>query len=265
MKKKHLKKVRIGGVVVCRMKSRRLKKKALLSVGKLSSIEYCIKNILEFDNIHKVILATSDHKDDRILKNHTYNKDVEFFKGDQEDVIKRLIDVAEKYKLDVIVRITGDSPLRSNKMYNKLLNSHFETGADYTAANDVPAGMNIEIINVFSLKRLFSLFNNSTPYSEYLSYYFRNNPDYFKLNLVSFNLPIKSNIRLTIDYKEDLELINVIEKEFNFCENKFDVEKVIDFLEKNEAINKINSHCQKTYSDNSTLLKDININTKLNL
>jgi spore coat polysaccharide biosynthesis protein SpsF (cytidylyltransferase family) len=50
---------------------------------------------------------------------------------------------------------------------------------------------------------------------------------------------------LTIDYKEDLELINVIEKEFNFCENKFDVEKVIDFLEKNEAINKINSHCQK--------------------
>ena len=263
IKREHFKKARIGAVVVCRMKSSRLKNKALLKIGKLTSIEYCIKNILEFDNIDKVILATSDHKDDKILENYTYNDNVGFYQGDQKDVIRRILDVSKNHDLDIVVRITGDSPLRSKKIYKTLLKSHFKKSADYTAAENVPIGTNIEIINVKSLEKLFKIFNKSTPYSEYLSYYFKNNPKLFKNNIIKFNETINPDLRLTLDYKEDLELLNVIENKFKFCENQFEVDKVFNFLNDNKDIQKINSNCKIQYSENSQLLEKINQKTKI--
>jgi N,N'-diacetyllegionaminate synthase len=43
-----------------------------------------------------------------------------------------------------------------------------------------------------------------------MTWYFRNNPDHFKLNIVSLPEAYVRNYRLTLDYAEDLEMFEAL-------------------------------------------------------
>ena len=263
VRQQDLKKATIGAVVVCRMKSTRLPKKALAKIGELTSVELCIKNTLQFEHVNKVVLATSTHPDDAVLKDYTYSDAVGYFEGSENDVIDRFISIADKYALDIIVRVTGDSPYRSNEVFRLLLDSHFEKGADYTAAKNAAIGTNTEIINVQALRKVVKLFNGA-PYSEYMSYYFKNNPAHFRLNIVELPGEYCRPYRLTLDYEEDLTLFREIEKELNLSENEFRAAALFDFLDRNPEIAAINMNCEVAYKPDSDLLNKIISYTTLN-
>lgn len=256
LQQENIKKARIGAVVVCRMKSKRLPQKAIIDIGGISSVELCLKNALQFSNVDEVILATSTHPDDAVLENYTYNNQVKFFKGSEDDVIDRFITIAETHNLDIIIRFTGDSPYRSDEVLQLLLKSHFEKGADYTAAKNAAIGTNTEIINVHALKKVYKMFNGA-PYSEYMSYYFKNNSDYFKINIVELPEPFNSSFRLTLDYPEDLELFKAIENKFQHANNPFDATRLFSFLESNPGIANLNAKCEVAYTPDSDLMKKI--------
>jgi spore coat polysaccharide biosynthesis protein SpsF (cytidylyltransferase family)/sialic acid synthase SpsE len=256
VQKADLKRARIGAAVVCRMKSARLPKKATLKVGKISSVELAIKNTLDFENVDEVILATSTHPDDAVLKDFTYSDKVKFFAGSENDVIERLIKLADLYQLDILIRITADSPYRSNDVLQKLLKSHFEKGADYSALINAPMGTNTEVMNVQALKTIYRIFNG-TPYSEYMSFYFKNNPQFFNLNLIELDKQYTNEYRLTLDYPEDLDLFQAIEKQFDHSINKFDPLKLYQYLRENPKIASINQHCEIAYKPDSELMKKI--------
>ena len=238
------------------MKSSRLARKALRKIGELTSIELCIKNTLQFSNVDEVVLATSTHEDDAILKNYTYSDQVKFFQGSENDVIDRFLNVAKLYQLDIVIRVTGDSPYRSDDVLQLLLKKHFDQGADYTAAGNAAIGTNIEVINVTALNRAYELFGG-TPYSEYMSYYFKNNPTLFKLNIVQLPEEFVNGFRLTLDYEEDLRMFVEIEKNFNHSGQKFDALSLYEFLRNNPDIAQINSNCEIAYKDDSDLLKQL--------
>src|SRR3989338_5240032 len=135
--KNDLKKARVGVIIACRMKSTRLKHKAILPIQGLASIERCILNAKKIKSADEIILATSTLPDDQILKKFALKHKIRFFAGDPEDVILRYLGVAEKYKLDITIRVTGDCPIVSYEMAEFLLQRHFEK------ANDTPAPKSI--------------------------------------------------------------------------------------------------------------------------
>ena len=110
IRKEDIRKANIAVIIACRLKSTRLKRKALLKIGSIPSVEMCIKNILKFKDVNSVVLATSTTEEDSKLKNYTYNKNVIFHQGDPDDVIQRYLDIIEKKNFDVIIRVTGDCP-----------------------------------------------------------------------------------------------------------------------------------------------------------
>ena len=122
-----LSKVKIACIVAARLKSSRLKSKALLKIGKLSSIELCLKNCLKFENVDQVFLATSVLAEDAELSNFTYNEKVILHKGDPENVIQRYLDIIDDQGIDVFVRVTGDMPFVSNDILQFLLKEHFKS------------------------------------------------------------------------------------------------------------------------------------------
>ena len=48
-----------------------------------------------------------------------------------------------------------------------------------------------------------------------MTFYFLNNPKYFKLNIVDLPKIFIRNYRLTLDYKEDLEMFNKLFTKLN--------------------------------------------------
>jgi len=262
IQKEDFKKSNIAAIIACRLKSTRLTKKALLKIGDITSIELCIKNTLKLNNVNHVVLATSDNKQDAELANYTYNNSVIFHQGDAEDVMKRYIDIIDILKIDVLIRITGDMPYVSAEITDYLLQSHFENGADYTVAKEVAVGTGVEIINASALREVKKHFPNAE-YSEYMTWYFQNNPEHFKLNFVDLPKKWIRDYRLTIDYQEDLDMFNKIETYFKENKLEFSIEKLFTFLDNNPKVNKINSHLTLKYKTDKKLIDTLNKETKI--
>jgi len=258
-----IKKANIATIIACRLKSKRLPKKAILKIGDLSSIELCIKNALKFKNINYTILATSNLAEDDELKNHTFSNSVIFHRGDPDDVIQRYLDIINKLKIDVVVRVTGDMPYVSDDILQTLLKSHFESGADYTTAKKAAIGTNLEVINSAALRKVKSFFPSAN-YSEYMTYYFTNNPLYFKLNFVNLPENLVRDYRLTLDYEEDLKLLNLIENYFKTNNLEYNIELLFDFLDKNPKIARINKHCVQRYKKDKKLIETLKKATTIN-
>ncbi|MEO8254202.1 MAG: N-acetylneuraminate synthase family protein [Flavobacterium sp.] len=261
LQREDFKKASIAVIIACRLKSTRLKEKALLKIGDLTSVEMCIKNACKFENVNNVILATSNLDSDLPLKDFTYNESVVFHQGDPEDVIQRYLDITRKLKIDVVVRITADCPFIDNEIYEILLKSHFDNGADYTAARDAAVGTNIEIINVQALEKVKSHFT-SAEYSEYMTWYFMNNPEYFKINLVDLPEHLVRNYRLTLDYDEDIILFNKIHE--NLAPNgNYTIRDIFNLLDTNSDLPSINGHIQLKYRTDQSLIDILNSKTKI--
>jgi len=257
-----LKKANIAVVIACRLKSSRLPKKALLKIGDLSSVEFCIKSALKFKNINHTILATSDVEEDAELENYLFSPQVVFHRGHPLDVIQRYLDIADKLRIDVIVRVTADMPYISDDILQPILESHFREGADYTKAKAAAIGTNLEVINVEALRRVKKYFPKAD-YSEYMTYYFTNNPEEFKLNEIDLPASLIRNYRLTLDYPEDLALFNMIQAHLN--ESKLDttLSNVFAFLDSHPDAAAMNSNMEVKYLTDTTLIDILKANTTI--
>lgn len=256
------KKAKIATIIACRLKSTRLPKKAILPIGGLPSVELCIKNCLRFNHVDYTILATSNVDEDAELANYTYSPDVIFHKGDPDDVIRRYLDIIEKLDIDVVVRVTADMPYVSDEILQVLLKSHFEQAADFTRAVDAAVGTNVEIINSRALKYAKGFFPSAN-YSEYMSWYFVNNPEHFKLNFVELPPELVRNYRLTLDHQEDLDMFNNIEAYFQTHGIEFNIKSLFQYLDSNPEVAKLNSHITLKYKTDQSLIDTLNKVTKI--
>jgi spore coat polysaccharide biosynthesis protein SpsF (cytidylyltransferase family) len=259
---------KIAVIIACRLKSSRLKSKALLHIGDITSVEYCIKNALRLKHVNEVVLATSTEDQDADLANYTYSKDVIFHRGHPDDVIQRYLDVVRARNIDVIVRVTADMPFIDNLILQHLLTRHFESGADYTTGREAAVGTNLEIINAEALERVKSYFPNAD-YSEYMTWYFQNNPEEFRLNIVDLPPELIRNYRLTLDYQEDLEMFNIIHDHFSKAGmTEFNLLDIFRYLDEHPEVAAINRNLTLKYRTDKELIDTLNrvtkIKTKLN-
>ncbi|AWI24461.1 cytidylyltransferase domain-containing protein [Flavobacterium pallidum] len=257
------KKANIAVISACRLKSSRLKQKALLNIGDLPSVSFSLKNLCRFTNVNHVILATSTLETDAPLKDYTYSDAVIFHRGDPEDVIQRYLDIIRQLKIDVVIRVTADNPYLDNDICQILLQSHFESGADYTAGKNASVGTNIEIMNAQALEKVKSHFPNAD-YSEYMTWYFMNNQEHFKINLVDLPEMYVRDYRLTLDYDEDLQLFNQIHEKLSGVPD-YTLKDVIAVLDANPELAQINSHINPAYMINQELIDTLNEKTKIKL
>jgi len=260
--KNDFRKAKIGVFVACRMKSSRLKKKAIQLIYGVSSVERCLQNCLLMKDVDDIVLATSTVEDDAILKNYTLDGKVKFWQGDPDDVIKRYLGACDKYGTDVIVRVTADCPVISPEIMELLLKNHFEAGADYTAAISSAVGSSPEIYNVEALRRVLAHLGNAD-YSEYMTWYMQNNPDIFKVNLVELPDILNREYRLTLDYPEDLKMFDKLYSildENNYESTLLNVFKVLD---ENALISKMNQHLTLSYKTDPELINKLNKVTRI--
>jgi N,N'-diacetyllegionaminate synthase len=253
---------RIGVIVACRLKSSRLKQKAILPIRGIASVERCLQNCLLIARENPVVLATSILPDDAKLKNYTLGGKVKFWKGHPEDVIQRYLGACEEFEIDVIVRVTADCPVVSPEIAAFLLQSHFESGADYTAPRKYAVGTNSEIYNTEALQRVIKLLGKAE-HSEYMTWYMRNNPDVFKVNIVDLPDALVRDYRLTLDYPEDLEMFERLYAELEQLNLSPTTENVFAILDKDNGIAAINSHLTLRYQADSELIEKLNKVTRI--
>lgn len=255
---------KIAVIVACRMKSTRLPKKAILPIAGIPSVERCLIQCTGISGVDNIILATSDLDLDNELENYTLSGKASLWRGDPEDVIGRYLGACNKFDLDVIIRITADCPLVIPDIVEHLLEKHFESGADYTAANECAVGSSSEIINVNALKKVANYFGKAD-YSEYMTWYFQNNPDIFRINLVDLPDDLIRPYRMTLDYAEDLQFFNDFYSKHSklYGDSIVRAKEAFEILDNNPQITTLNSHLTLKYKEDKELISILNTKTRM--
>lgn len=231
--------MRVIGLIAVRMKSGRLKNKAMADLCGRPLIVRLAQRVQLCAKLDKVVLCTSTHSEDDILQKIGQEYGIPVFRGHEDDVMQRFLDCAADYGAQHIVRITGDNPLVDPQVMERLIDSHLEKNADYTRMDGLPEGITSEVIAVEALKKAHALSENPN-HSEYMTWYFTKN-NVFKLNILQAPPELsRACFRLTVDYEEDLCLIKRIYEEFDFDYRPPSLLEIIQFLDTNPKVSVLN-------------------------
>ncbi len=252
----------IAAIVACRMKSSRLRRKALKPIQGVPSVERCLQQCFGMPSVSQVILATSDLEDDAVLADHLCDGRASFWAGDPDDVISRYLGACDQYGVDVVVRITADCPVVSPEIVEHLLREHFASGADYTAAAVASVGTAGEIIEASALREIMRRVDRAEQ-SEYMTWYFRNNPDIFRVNIVDLPPELVRPHRLTLDHAEDLEMFEELFRHLGSGADAHPLSRVFEIMDSHPEIASLNSHIETKYVVDKELIALLDRVTRL--
>ena len=247
--------------VLARLGSTRLPKKHFKKIGDKLVIDHLIHRIKKAKKIRKIIVCTTKQKSDDELAEYLKKRNVEVFRGNNKDVIKRIRDAAEYYKTDVIIDVEGDKIYTDPKYIDQIASKFEESQVDYVTGNDssikfnpshgihgiIPAGFHINAIKkMYKLKKIK---NTETGYREIFL------RDEFKVEYIipEYINRFPKEIRLFLDYQEDLDMARKIFEEIG---NDFDTNLLLKLLEEKPELIKIIQPVIKLWKENYKLEKN---------
>ena len=220
-------------------------------------IEHVVNRLNKSALIDKIIIATSVDENNKPIIDFCINNDISYFVGSEEDVLDRYYWAAIDNNVndgDVIIRITSDCPLIDPFIVDKVIEEHISNKNDYTAnviECTYPDGLDCEVFNFRVLKDAWINANLSSQ-REHVTLYIRDNPDKFKLGNVKNDNDF-SNLRWTLDEKEDFIFINEIYKNLFNKDSFFSMGDIIQLLNEKPELSDINSK----FTRNEGLLKSL--------
>ena len=242
-------------ITQARSGSSRLPGKILKKINDESLLEIHLKRLNKCNNVSKIIVATTDKPEDKVIYDYAINRGFDSFRGSESDVLDRFYQAVRNEKPDWIVRVTSDCPLIDPILVDKLISFAHDNNVDYcsnTLVEKYPDGQDIE---VFKFSALELAWKNATLLSdrEHVTPYIRNNSDFKGASIFkALNYPSASNyskIRMTVDEPRDFDLIKVLIN--NLGTDKTWLEYTNHIIKNN--LNKINNSITR----NEGLLKSI--------
>ena len=233
-------------IVVARSKSKRLPQKALLKITDKTMIEHLLLRLKKNNPSKKILLCTTKDKSDNQLEKIGKKYHIDVFRGSGKNVLKRMMDGVKNYNHNIIVRVTGDDILIDPKYMNIAINYLLENNLEYVDHKALPSGTETEIFD----RNILNLITNTADDlegTEYLTNYIKDNKLYFKIGSAPVSIKHKSNLRLTIDTKNDFNFVKKFLIKMKKIRKNYDynLDDIISFYSKSinkEGLKKSSDH-----------------------
>lgn len=239
--------MKVYAFVQSRMSSKRLPGKALLPLLGKPLIVHIFERIKRSRYLNDVVLLTSAEIEDDALVKDCQSNNINVFRGDLNDVLKRFADAARLFGLqkeDRVVRITGDNPICDPHLIDEVIDLSLQGDFDFAsnAAKPIyPDGLDVGVMKAWALYDSDAKADKPSQ-REHMTQFLIHNSQAYRLGHVE-KTALHTNWRLTIDNQEDYELIKIIYEHFG--SNDFVFGEVVSFLESNPSLIKLNSHFRR--------------------
>lgn len=251
-------------LIICqaRYASTRLPGKVLLTIRNKSLLWYLLKRLELVKTPNHIIIATSTSDSNKPLMDYLRELKINYYAGDEIDVLDRFYQTAKHYNGEIIVRITADCPLMDSTLIDRGLEIFLKNNFDYLSNVHPPTFPDGYDIEIFTFKALETSWKNAKLNSEreHVTPFIYNNPNIFRIENFQNDKDL-SNIRLTVDTKKDFILISKIIENFHDRWTKFDLKDVITFINQNPHLLKINAQYERNEGYFKSLKEDKLINT----
>jgi len=247
-----MKKLRSGKIICtieCRMTSSRLPGKVLMNaINGKSMLEIMVERVKKSVAIREIILATTVNKADDPIEALAKRLNVGCFRGSEDDVLSRVLGAAKKFNADIIVELTGDCPIIDPEIISQAIDYYLNNDCDYASTGNpitYPEGMDTQVYSTKLLERADA--EGKTPEDrEHVSWYMVRNPAKFRILTVVAPPSLKdTGISVTLDEKEDCELIREVLKRLYPKNKYFSCCDIVDLFKKEPSLLKINKDVRR--------------------
>ena len=228
-------------IIQARMGSSRLPGKVMKEICGKPMIEILLERLSLSKKLDEIVLAVSDQPENKLLLDYVSQLGFKVFQGSEENVLERYFQAAAALKTSNIVRITADCPLIDPFLVDLIVEDFEKKNVEYLSniyPRSFPKGLDTEIFSFQALEKAFN--ETSSPYNcEHVTPYIRESGE-FKVGNFS-NEKDWSNLRWTVDWLEDFQLIKKI-FEFFTPNLIFSWQDVMIMREANPDVFRINEH-----------------------
>ena len=202
-----------GAVIQARMGSRRLPGKSLMDLEGRPLLGHVVDRARRSRAVHVVGVATTGHATDDPIAAFCVAEGIPCHRGPIDDVLHRYVEAAREWKLDVVVRITGDCPFVCADTIDALVAGLVDAGADYAGYAAPRIGEGIDPFSRRSLDR-FDRMLLPADEREHLALLVKRHTDDLRCVWIApeVGLTPPGPVRLSIDEPADLEFARTLHR-----------------------------------------------------
>jgi spore coat polysaccharide biosynthesis protein SpsF len=235
---------KIVATIEARMSSTRLPGKVLMPLAGKPNLERLIERLRRSAYLDDIVIATTTNPADDAIVSFAEGVGCKVWRGSEENVLERVLEAAQSVGADLIVEITGDCPLVDWRHVDRLIEIYTDGGYDYVANNmerTFPRGMDVQVFSVQTLSEVNTLTQDPVD-QENVSIYIYNHPERYRLyNWAAEGRMARKDLRVTLDTREDYQLLNTIFEKLLPANSDFSAEEVIALFEKEPQLADINA------------------------
>ena len=230
----------VDAILACRVQGARLYGKPLQSLilGGTTIIESLIEYLKVIKSLRKIVLAISEGSENYGFIRLAEKLCLPYIIGDEHDVLQRILDAAKQEGSENIFRITTEGPFALYEYADALIEEFIDGGYDWASYVDIPEGTGYELISTEALQ--VSHKQGSTRHrSELVTSYICEHQDDFRLLFKELPESLRRpEVRLTVDYAEDLVFCQTVYRNLKREGKLISVEEIIEFWDKNPVLRK---------------------------
>jgi spore coat polysaccharide biosynthesis protein SpsF (cytidylyltransferase family) len=243
--------------ILARSASHRVPSKHLKKINGKPIIEILINRMKKSDKIRNIVVCTTKLASDDKLSEFLIRKKIKCFRGNDKDVLQRLLDAAKFYDTDIIIDVSGDKIYTDVDYVDKVVDILQKEEIDFVRGNTskskfdpndhfvhgiIPGGFKVKALeNICKRKKSI---NTEDGYTEFFT-----SMDFIKKHYiipeVDFNVTEK--IKLDLDYPEDLILAK---KLFKYLDEDFHMNDILKIISENPNLKKITEHILDDWKTN---------------
>lgn len=233
--------------LVVRTNSERLPKKALLKIRRKPMIQILIDRIKNENILSDIIVCTTNKKSDNELVNIVKKNKIKVFRGNEKDIIKRLHDAAKKFQISNFVVVEGDDIFCDLDLIKETCQIINRRNVDFVRWEKVPFGSSPVGINSKKLTYLVNQKLVKNTETGWIKFILDSNLFRTKILVPKNKKLYRTEIRLSVDYREDLTLAKQLLK---ILPDNFRLIDIINTFKKFPELSKINESVKLKYIEN---------------
>lgn len=240
-------------LVQARTGSTRLPGKVLKEVAGRPVLAWMLDRLKAVSNVDTLAVITSTLPQDNYIEELCHKEGVLCFRGSETDLLDRHYQAGLHFKADAVIKVPSDCPLIDPSVVEKVVSVYRNNEFDYVSNLHPPSwpdGMDVEVMSMEALAQAWK--EADKPFQrEHCTPFIWDQPQRFALCNVWYETgeDLSQTVRLTLDYPEDLMLIEALLNRLLESSHGKDyrVQTLLKILEEEPDLRQINARYLGTY------------------
>ncbi len=197
-------------------------------------ISHLLDRLSKSKLLDRIIVATSTDPSDDPIANWAYQNNWQCYRGPLENVAARFLEAVSAYKIECMVRISGDSPLIDWRIVDRAIEI-FERGEFEIVTNCLnrtfPRGQSVELLLASTYRTGYERMKSPEDF-EHVTRHFYQNAELYRIHNFETDGRNYSNVNLCVDTLLDFENFVRILKQMDGLFTDYTWQQIVEIYER---------------------------------